>query len=59
MYPDLVKYDTIEQLLLAPFDYCIILIIEDENKYSIEGHWTALLRYNGTYEYFDPYGNPG
>jgi hypothetical protein len=57
MYPDLVKYDTIEQLLPNPFDYCIILIIEDENKYSIEGHWTALLRYNGTYEYFDPYGN--
>jgi hypothetical protein len=42
----------------SPFDYCVILIVEDENKYTIEGHWTALLRYNGIYEYFDPYGNP-
>jgi hypothetical protein len=43
MYPDLSKYNTIEQLLPNPFDYCIILIVEDENKYTIEGHWTALL----------------
>jgi hypothetical protein len=57
MYPDLSKYHTIEQLLPNPYDYCIILIVEDENKHSIEGHWTALLRYNGLFEYFDPYGN--
>jgi hypothetical protein len=57
MYPDLTKYNSIEELLPKPLDYCIILIIESENKYNIEGHWTALLKYDGTYEYFDPYGN--
>ena len=58
MYPDLAKYNSIELLLPNPYDYCIILIIEDENKWTISGHWTALLKYNGTYEWFDPYGNP-
>ena len=57
MYPDLAKYSSIEQLLPNPNDYCIILIVEDENKYTISGHWTALLKYNGIYEYYDPYGN--
>ena len=57
MYPDLAKYSTIEQLLPNPFDYCIILIVESETKYNILGHWTALLRYDGLFEYFDPYGN--
>ena len=57
MYPDLAKYSTLEQLLPNPLDYCIILIVESENKYNISGHWTALLKYNGIYEYFDPYGN--
>ena len=42
MYPDLAKYSTIEQLLPNPFDYCIILIVESENKFNISGHWTAL-----------------
>jgi hypothetical protein len=58
MYPDLAKYSSIEQLLPSPNDYCIILIIEDENKYNIVGHWCALLKYDGIYEWFDPYGNP-
>ena len=58
MYPDLAKYTTIEQLLPAPNDYCIILIVESENKYNIAGHWCALLKYNGIYEWFDPYANP-
>jgi len=57
MYPDLAKYSTLEQLLPNPLDYCIILIVESENKFNISGHWTALLKYNGIYEYFDPYGN--
>jgi len=57
MYPDLAKYTTIEQLLPNPNDYCIILIVESESKFNISGHWTALLRYDGLFEYFDPYGN--
>ena len=57
MYPDLAKYSSIEQLLVNRNDYCIILIVESESKFNISGHWTALLRYDGLFEYFDPYGN--
>ena len=58
MYPDLEKYNSIDLLLPSPNDFCIILLIEDQNKYNISGHWVALLKYNGIYEFFDPYGNP-
>ena len=57
MYPDLAKYSSIDNLLVNPNDYCIILIVESETKFNISGHWTALLKYDGMYEYFDPYGN--
>ena len=57
MYPDLAKYSSIEQLLVNPNDYCIILIVESESKFNISGHWCALLKYDGIYEWFDPYGN--
>jgi hypothetical protein len=57
MYPDLAKYSSIEQLLPNPNDYCIILIVESETKFNISGHWCALLKYDGIYEWFDPYGN--
>lgn len=58
LYPDLADYESIEQLLPRANDFVIILIVEDENRYNIEGHWTALLRYDNMYEWFDPYGNP-
>jgi hypothetical protein len=58
LYPDLAKYETVEELLPQPNDFAIILIVEDENRFNIDGHWTVLLRYDNTYEYFDPYGNP-
>ena len=57
MYPDLAKYNSIEQLLPNPIDYCIILIVESETKFNISGHWCALLKYDGIYEWFDPYGS--
>ena len=57
MYPDLAKYSSIELLLPNPNDYSKFLIVESENKFNISGHWTALLKYDGAYEYFDPYGN--
>jgi len=57
MYPDLAKYSSIEQLLPNQNDYCTILIVESETKFNISGHWCALLKYDGIYEWFDPYGN--
>ena len=57
MYPDLAKYSSLELLPPNPNDYCIILIVESETKFSISGHWCALLKYDGIYEFFDPCGN--
>ena len=57
MYPGSAKYNSIEELLVNPFEYCIILIVESETKYNISRHWTALLIYDGLFQYFDPYGN--
>ena len=36
-YPDLAKYENIDFLLPRPNDFCIILIVEDQNKYQIQG----------------------
>jgi hypothetical protein len=53
-YADLKDYKTIQELLPNDIDYCIILYQESENK----GHWVAVLRYNNTFEFFDPYSSP-
>ena len=57
-YPDLAKYSDLNQLLPAPNDFVVILIVEDETQDVISGHWTALLKYDNLFEFFDPYGNP-
>ena len=57
-YPDLAKYSDLNQLLPAPNDFAVILIVEDETRDVISGHWTALLKYDNVFEFFDPYGNP-
>ena len=53
-YPELANYKTIEELLPKEFDFVVILILEKPNS----GHWTSLIRYQNTYEFFDSYGNP-
>lgn len=53
-YSELAKYDNIDQLLPKPNDFVVILLEESPNS----GHWTALLKANSVYEYFDSYGNP-
>lgn len=52
-YSDLKNYRTIQELLPNDIDYAIILYQESENK----GHWVAVLRYNKTFEFFDPYSS--
>jgi hypothetical protein len=44
---------SIESILPSDPNYCILLYEQEENS----GHWVALLRYEGGYEFFDPYGN--
>lgn len=52
LYPDLHKYDNIDQLL-DPYNACIILY-ESKPQY---GHWCALTkRDNNIIEFFNPYG---
>ena len=48
-YPELSKYNNIEELLPNPYDFMIILILES----PASGHWTCLLRYNNGYEFFE------
>ena len=52
-YPELSKYNNIEELLPNSYDFSIILLLET----PASGHWTGLLRYNDGYEFFDSYGN--
>jgi hypothetical protein len=56
-YPELAKYTDLNQLLPAPNDFVVILIVEDETQDVISGHWTAVLKYDNLFEFFDPYGN--
>ena len=51
-YADLSKEASLESLLPKAPDYCIILIEEEQDS----GHWVALMRYDNTVEFFDPYG---
>jgi hypothetical protein len=51
-YSELINYDSIYQLLPKERSYKIILIESEKNS----GHWTAIMRYKDTIEYFDSYG---
>ena len=52
-YSQLKNYKNISQLLKKDGDYKILLYEQSENS----GHWTLLLRYGNTIEYFDSYAN--
>ena len=51
-YSELSNYNSIYQLLPEKRDYRIILIESSKNA----GHWTVILRYGDTIEWFDSYG---
>ena len=57
-YPDLAKYTDLNQLLPAPNDFAVILIVEDETADVISGHWTAIVKDDNLFEFFDHCGNP-
>jgi hypothetical protein len=54
VYPDLAKYNTLDQLLPKPYDFVIVLLLETPTS----GHWCALIKNPSQYEWFDSYGNP-
>ena len=51
-YSELALLRSLEQLLPRPKDHCILLY---ETQPGV-GHKVALLKHNGAYEFFDPYG---
>ena len=51
-YGDLDNYSSLEELLPNDTDFVVILLETKKNT----GHWTALLRYNNIFEWFDSYG---
>jgi hypothetical protein len=51
-FSQLANYNSIEQLLPHNGAYLVLLFESAMNS----GHWTALLRYNDTIEFFDSYG---
>ena len=52
-YPQLAKYNSIEELLPKPYDFVVILLLET----PVSGHWTALIKNPSQLEWFDSYGN--
>jgi hypothetical protein len=52
-FSDLNKYDSIIDLMPKKNTF-IIIFWETESYYN--GHWTCLIRYNNSYEFFDSYG---
>jgi len=51
-YPELSKYDSIEEILPNDKDYFIVLYLDSPTS----GHWITVLRDGDTIEYFDSYG---
>jgi hypothetical protein len=52
-FSELKKYNSLKELLPNRNSF-IIIFWETESYYK--GHWTALMRYNNSFEFFDSYG---
>ena len=55
-YADLVKYNSIDEILTNERDYAILLYVDNETSTSITGHWVAIARNKDLYMFFDSYG---
>ena len=49
-YSELSHIDDLDELLTKDLDYCLILYEDRPDR----GHWSALSRYKGIHEHFDP-----
>lgn len=55
-FQELKNYSSIYQLLPKTKDY-VVIFFTDEIKNNVNiGHWTCLMRYKNTFEFFDSYG---
>lgn len=57
LYPEIINYSTIEELL-SPYGCVVILYMQDKTNNSYFGHWCCLFQIEGTnkLEFFDPMG---
>ena len=53
-YPDLAKYNNLDELLPRTYDFAIILLLESPQS----GHWCCLIKNSNQFEWFDSYGFP-
>ena len=51
-YPDLAKYNNLDELLPKAYDFVIILLLESPQS----GHWCCLIKNPSQFEWFDSYG---
>ena len=52
-YSYLSHFNDLDELLPKPIDFVVILFEESPSV----GHWVSVSKYNGIFEFFDPYGN--
>ena len=51
-YSNLAPYNSLDELLTKPVDYCVILYEDAPNH----GHWVAVSKHTDMFEHFDSYG---
>ena len=55
-FSELSNYSNIRQILPNSKDFAILFYQDDHSNGSKIGHWTVILRYGNTFQFFDPYG---
>jgi len=55
-FPDLVNYNSMQEVLPFPNDCAIIFFLDEVTPTNNIGHWTAIMRNGNRYEFFDSYG---
>ena len=55
-FPELAKYNNINQVLPNPTDCAILFLIDEQTPTANIGHWTCIMKHDGKFEFFDSYG---
>ena len=55
-FPDLVNYNSMQEVLPFPNDCAILFFLDEVTPTSNIGHWTAIMRNGKQFEFFDSYG---
>ena len=55
-FPELAKYNNINQVLPRPTDCAILFLIDEQTPTANIGHWTCIMKHNDKFEFFDSYG---